>query len=149
MKQKTIIWDWNGTLLNDIDICIHAMNNMLEKRNLDKLSTERYKDIFTFPVKDYYAMAGIDFNIHSFDEMADEFISQYYRDLPKATLFKDVHEVLKIINGKGIQQVIISAMEHNALVDSLKHFEIYHFLLYIDFCSTTITTLYGKEIKCL
>ena len=119
MKQKTIIWDWNGTLLNDIDICIHAMNNMLEKRNLDKLSTERYKDIFTFPVKDYYAMAGIDFNIHSFDEMADEFISQYYRDLPKATLFKDVHEVLKIINGKGIQQVIISAMEHNALVDSL------------------------------
>jgi phosphoglycolate phosphatase len=125
--HKTIVWDWNGTLLNDLDICVQAMNSMLKKRNIETLTIEKYKQIFTFPVKDYYALAGIDFNVHSFDEMADEFISQYYRDLPKAGLFQEVIDVLQKFKHKGIKQVIISAMEHNALVESLKHFKIYQY----------------------
>ncbi|MCK4288095.1 MAG: HAD hydrolase-like protein, partial [Bacteroidales bacterium] len=58
---KTIIWDWNGTLLNDIDICINSINILLEHRNIENLTKEIYKEIFTFPVKDYYSKAGFDF----------------------------------------------------------------------------------------
>lgn len=127
MSKKIIIWDWNGTLLNDVEICISAMNNMLNKRGLGKLTVDKYKDIFTFPVKDYYEIAGFDFKKYSFDDLAVEFISQYYDTLPKASLFNKVDHVLNTMKQNNIMQVIISAMEHNALVKSLKHFKIFHY----------------------
>ena len=54
---NTIIWDWNGTLLNDTELCKNIVNNLLRERGKELLSTERYKEIFNFPVKDYYAKA--------------------------------------------------------------------------------------------
>ncbi len=41
MKYKYIIWDWNATLFDDVEISVYTMNKMLEKTNapiLDKLS---------------------------------------------------------------------------------------------------------------
>jgi phosphoglycolate phosphatase len=35
MKYKHIIWDWNGTLIDDAWLCVDIMNKILEKRNLD------------------------------------------------------------------------------------------------------------------
>ena len=49
-----IIWDWNGTLLNDIELCVLTINELLERRNLTLLSVEDYREVFSFPVKNYY-----------------------------------------------------------------------------------------------
>ena len=55
---RTIIWDWNGTLLDDVDISIAATNMLLEERGLPLLDKKRYQEVFDFPVKDYYARIG-------------------------------------------------------------------------------------------
>lgn len=52
-SYRHIIWDWNGTLLDDVDIVIEAMNRLLKRRNMPLLDYYTYKKIFTFPVKDY------------------------------------------------------------------------------------------------
>lgn len=71
MKYKHIIWDWNGTLFNDVDACIKTMNELLNKRNLDLIrSREYYREVFGFPVIDYYQKLGFDFNQESFDKVA-------------------------------------------------------------------------------
>lgn len=44
-----IIWDWNGTLLNDADLAVQTMNQLLERRGLQVLSVDDYKSVFTFP----------------------------------------------------------------------------------------------------
>ena len=63
MHRKNIVfWDWNGTLLDDVDVCIEAMNRLLERRGMDLISIERYRDIFDFPVKNYYEKLGFDFD---------------------------------------------------------------------------------------
>ena len=36
-KITTIVWDWNGTLLNDVDLCLHTINRLLGKRELPLL----------------------------------------------------------------------------------------------------------------
>ncbi len=72
-----IIWDWNGTLLNDIELCVQTINDMLQKRNLRKLTADEYKDVFSFPVKDYYQKIGFDFNAEPFEIPAREFIDNY------------------------------------------------------------------------
>ena len=63
MKYEYVIWDWNGTLFNDVQISIDTMNKMLEvKEYPQRLDTDLYKSIFSFPVVDYYIKVGIDFD---------------------------------------------------------------------------------------
>jgi phosphoglycolate phosphatase len=54
MKFKMIIWDWNGTLLNDVDYNVTAVNQMLLKQNKPLINREHYRSIFTFPISDFY-----------------------------------------------------------------------------------------------
>ena len=51
-KTTTVIWDWNGTLLDDAPVCVAAINDMLRERSLPQLSAERYQEIFCFPVSE-------------------------------------------------------------------------------------------------
>ncbi len=118
--KKAIIWDWNGTLLNDTGICVKCMNSLLEKRGLPLLDREKYREIFTFPVKDYYEKAGFDFTGEEFEKPALEFIELYYDRLPDANLFPETMTVLNELANRGYYQTILSAMEHDSLVMSLQ-----------------------------
>ena len=46
---KAVIFDWNGTLVDDVWLSVNAMNAMLEKRGMKPITTEYYKSIFSFP----------------------------------------------------------------------------------------------------
>ncbi len=121
---KSIIWDWNGTLLDDVDICIESINFSLCKRDLPPLTRKKYQEIFTFPVVEYYEKAGFDFSKNSFNELSHEFIGQYLSKLKTANLFQDVESVLNAFYKKGYRQFILSAMEQATLEDSVRHFKI-------------------------
>jgi len=130
-EKSIIVWDWNGTLLNDVDICIETMNEMLEKRNLPVLDVARYKNIFTFPVKDYYAELGFNFKKEPFDTVAMEFIGGYRERVRSARVFKEVTLILETFQSAGYRQFLISAMEHEFLKETLiynkvlKYFEVF------------------------
>ena len=49
-----IIWDWNGTLLDDAWLCVDVMNGMLRERRLPTRTLDQYKEVFDFPVRNYY-----------------------------------------------------------------------------------------------
>lgn len=120
MEQiKQVIWDWNGTLLNDVKMCVKVMNALLDTYSLPSLTCEKYKQIFDFPVKDYYARLGFDFEIHAFEKVGLEFMDGYFKELPSSPIFPEVNEILKELNGLGINQLVLSAMEHDALEKSL------------------------------
>ena len=85
-KRRHIIWDWNGTLINDIWLVVEIMNKMLKKRSLSEIDLKKYREIFDFPVIDYYAKLGFDFSKESFEELTVEFIGEYY------ARFKKMHQ---------------------------------------------------------
>jgi phosphoglycolate phosphatase len=124
---NTIIWDWNGTLLNDVDICIDVINELLVSRNHMPLNRDRYREIFTFPVRDYYTKAGFDFSNEPFDKIAIEFIELYHKKLVKADIFQEVIAVLEAFKRNNFRQFLVSAMEHDSLVKSVKDKGIYDF----------------------
>ncbi len=120
MKKKIIIWDWNGTLLNDVQMCVDCMNVLLEKRQLTHLTLETYRSVFNFPVKDYYQQIGFDYSREDFEIPAKEFMDLYHRFLPETELFPCAVEVLKHFKKKGYRQLVLSAMEHNSLMKTLE-----------------------------
>jgi phosphoglycolate phosphatase len=119
MEYKTILWDWNGTLLNDTGICIDVMNGMLQKHGMPLISIEKYRSVFTFPVKEYYEAVGWNFATHKFEIIGHQFIDGYRVALPEATLFNDAHTVLERFHISGMQQHILSAMEAEFLLESV------------------------------
>ncbi|MFC2137602.1 HAD family hydrolase [Bacteroidota bacterium] len=123
-RITSIIWDWNGTLLDDIDLCISAMNVLLEKRNLPKLTKDHYQKVFTFPVIEYYKKLGFDFTKESFDVPAHEFIDEYNKNFHITKLQKGVVEVLEYFESQNIKQFILSAMEQKSLQTTVKIFNI-------------------------
>jgi phosphoglycolate phosphatase len=117
--KKTIIWDFNGTLLNDMQVCIDCMNIMLKERYIPALDLNRYRDIFTFPVKDYYISLGFDFQKEPFDLPAHQFIALYREKLHLAPLQDDAVKILEYFRIHQFEQVILSAMEQEFLADTL------------------------------
>lgn len=122
--MQTIIWDWNGTLLNDLDLCISSINQLLKKRKLKTLSSTSYKEVFSFPVKDYYEAVGFDFNKEDFSGPAGEFIELYNTGVSKCELHPEVKLVLKHFQKQGNRQFVLSAMQQKMLEQTLKHQQI-------------------------
>jgi phosphoglycolate phosphatase len=127
----SIIWDWNGTLLNDAGLAVQIMNQMLTRRGLLPLSIDSYKSVFTFPVKDYYQKIGFDFQTESFEIPAMEFIELYNSQLKDCSLHFETIKVLNHFQSVGVKQYILSAMEQNVLNDCLKHYQIENFFEHV------------------
>ena len=121
---KHIIWDWNGTLFDDAWLCVEIMNNTLKKRNMPLLTRERYQEILDFPIINYYRRLGFDFEIEPFEQVATEFINEYYQRWPECALFPEAEEVLRTIAGMGRTQSILSAAPQDYLEQAARHFKI-------------------------
>ncbi len=120
INENIIIWDWNGTLLDDTETCISTMNQMLSKRSMQQLNTDYYREIFGFPVIDYYTQIGFDFRKESFEELSVEFIDAYSIGLSHAHLAPYTKTVLQYFCNLGKQNIILSAMKKDMLIASVK-----------------------------
>ena len=60
-KYNHIIWDWNGTIVDDAFLFVDIMNFFLLERGLPKITIKDYREFFEFPVKNYYLNLGFSF----------------------------------------------------------------------------------------
>ncbi|MDR0969396.1 MAG: HAD hydrolase-like protein [Lentimicrobiaceae bacterium] len=129
---KTIVWDWNGTLLNDVDLSIHSMNELLGERNLPLLSKQYYKQIFRFPVKDYYSDIGFDFDNEPFELVGTAFMDAYKLHIPNMSLFDDSLETVQQLHQKGYSQHVLSAMEQHLLFEMTQKSDLHRYMTSIN-----------------
>ena len=126
MRYRHIIWDWNGTLIDDLDVCIEVMNGLLARRDLPLLNRERYHALFGFPVRDYYASLGFDLSGDGFERLSVEFISAYDSRRWDCRLHKGAPEILSAVTRAGATQSILSAYRRETLVEIVGHFGLAH-----------------------
>lgn len=122
--MKYIFLDFNGTIIDDVDLCLNLLNEMLSRQHKKILTKEEYRNVFTFPVKKYYELAGIDFKIESFEKLADEFISKYQPLSLTCGLFLNIEEAFSKLKEMGYHLVILSASEKNNLLEQCHHYQI-------------------------
>ena len=115
IRHNTVIWDWNGTLLDDVDISIAATQALLAERGLPLLTKERYKEVFGFPVRNYYATIGFDFDKEPFEIPANQYMDNYRAMSPDAKLNSEAISTMLKIKELGCRQYILSAMENSLL----------------------------------
>ena len=130
-KYKHIIWDWNGTVLDDLDLCVDVANNLFSKKNIPTLTVEKYKSIFTIPVKNYYISAGFDFEKESFEIVGKEWMDEYEARKYECSLHEGLIHTMEKIKSKGIQQSLLSAYKQDRLFDMVEKFNLSKYLTHI------------------
>jgi phosphoglycolate phosphatase len=121
---KHVFFDFNGTIIDDLDLCLELLNDILKKHNRPLVDINRYKDIFTFPIRDYYVAAGVDFNQDSYEDLAIDFIAKYQPRSLKCGLFKGLEDAFKELNEMGISCYILSASQRSNLYEQCEAFGI-------------------------
>ena len=127
---KNIVFDFNGTLVDDLDVSIDALNECIKKYlpGIELVSKERYLEIFRFPVGPLYAELGFDFTKLDYNELANFFISYYEsRAFNECKLFEEVVPVLKMLKESGFKLYILSASYITLLIEMLKKYGILEF----------------------
>ncbi|MBZ0181977.1 MAG: HAD family hydrolase [Melioribacteraceae bacterium] len=124
---KHIIWDWNGTLFNDVEMSVSVMNSILKERKLPILTVEYYRSIFTFPVVDYYKKLNLNFKEEPFEIVGKIFIDRYEERKGESSLHKNVNLLLNELKENSIQQSILSAYSQVTLEEILVYHNIHSY----------------------
>lgn len=111
---KLIIWDWNGTLFNDLALTVSIFNQVLEERRLAPISEQFFKENLKFPIDTFYTQIG--FRSMAERESAKRRWNEVYESCNTlCTLQPGAAGLLERINKAGRKQVMLSAHEQRSL----------------------------------
>ena len=122
MKPHHVIWDWNGTLVDDAWLCVEIVNELLARRGLAPTTPCKYSEVFGFPLRTYYQRVGFDLECEDFAVMGDEFNVLYGQRLRECRLRKGAREVLDALGRNGIEQSLLSASNEIDLEAMVAHY---------------------------
>ncbi|MGN0833999.1 MAG: HAD family hydrolase [Kiritimatiellia bacterium] len=108
-----VLWDWNGTLLDDTQASLDALNVMLARRGRPPIGMDFYRDRFAFPVRPFYEAIGIDPAGEDWNALAREY-HDLYAARPKR-LNPEAIAALARVRAAGVGQSIISALRQDLL----------------------------------
>ena len=116
--EKRLIWDWNGTLLDDVSAAVNALNRMLASRGASPITVDCYRRRFGFPVRPFYAELGVDLDRWDWDEICEDFHS--YVAAEPQSVRQDARLALETAQGMGFRQYVLSALRQDLLEDALE-----------------------------
>ena len=127
MDSDVVIWDWNGTILNDLDAVLLTLNEMLSIRGLPFESKDKYKSRFKFPVIEYYKELGFDFQKEDFHDASVEYVQLYNKHNDMFKLTDGVIDVLEHFKKMNKKQYVLSALDEICLRDILQKYGLIHY----------------------
>ena len=127
MKQRHVIWDWNGTLLNDVQISHEITNRGLKRFGVPEVSLEHSRSVFALPITTYYERIGVDFEKIPLKELQHHFHDEYERRRTEAKLHDGIEQLLQTLKGQGRTQSILSAHPASTLRLAVRDSGIEHF----------------------
>ena len=128
-KPTLILWDWNGTLLDDLDLCVESLNWLLKEFGYpQRYDTDQYREIFGFPIIDYYRRAGFDFSRDSFEVLAHRYMEHYIpeseacgsaagaEEIPEELNEEDMHVYKEHFPGREAVLVVYNELDQEEAV---------------------------------
>ena len=113
---KYIIWDWNGTILDDLQMNLEVENTLLARRGRKLIKDiEEYHEKFQFPIIKFYESLDFDLENEKFEDIAREYVLEFDERFYELETFPDAEEVIRHFKYKGIEQVILSQTEQRWL----------------------------------
>ena len=113
--KRHLIWDWNGTLLDDVDAVVEVIGEILTSQGMARVNREQYRAIFGFPIINYYRRLGFDFEKVPFETLSTAFVDGYRSRVLEIPLHAGAKELLAALQAEGFQQSVLSAAKEDDL----------------------------------
>ena len=115
-----IFWDWNGTLMDDVEFTHGCLNWMLETHGYpQRYDLAAYREIFDFPIETYYLRAGFDFARHPYPALAARFMEHYNAGVAACPVTAHAVQALTELSRRGWQQAVLSASRRDYLIEQV------------------------------
>ena len=124
MKYTHIIWDWNGTLLNDIGASLASVNDMLAMRGKPPIDIDYYRDCIGVPIIKFYEKV-FDLENEDYSVIIKQYNNGYLFHLNSCGLTDGAVEVLDYFAEKRIKQAIVSSSNNEQLQINVKKYGIF------------------------
>ncbi|MFG2878212.1 HAD family hydrolase [Streptomyces sp. NPDC048337] len=128
-----IVWDWNGTLLHDIDAVIVATNASFAELGFPPITLETYRDLYVVPVPKFYErLMGRLPTEAEWAVMDEAFHRHYWVAAEDAGLAEGARELLQDWQRDGLTQSLLSLAPHDKLVPLVRSHGIDRHFLRVD-----------------
>lgn len=116
MAGTHIVWDWNGTLLDDLPIVVEAVNRSISSFGSGPIDATSYRDHYTRPVRAFYhSLLGREILDHEWERLNDDFHEAYYELATGVGLAPDAMDAIDLVDSLGWTQSLLSMSEHDWL----------------------------------
>ena len=94
MPLTTVIWDWNGTLADDVRVALQSVNDILARRGREPITLEQYYSYMDTPIRRFYENLFHPLPDDLFDTLMLEFNQGYRRHMTSTGLMEGAKEAL-------------------------------------------------------
>lgn len=116
-----IIWDWNGTLLDDIDAVVEATNVVFASYDLPPIDLAAFRAGYTRPVWiSYERRLGRALDDGEWERLDTAFHDAYHRLMEDCRLAADARRTLDTLAGAGHTQSLLSMWRHERLTVAVR-----------------------------
>ena len=122
MSEYThIIWDWNGTLLNDISASLASVNDMLDMRGMPHIDLDFYKECIGTPIRKFYDRV-FDMEKEDYSIIIKQYNEGYLKHLESCGLTDGAREAIEYFASCGVRQAIVSSSNNDQLCENIKKY---------------------------
>lgn len=107
---RAIVWDYNGILVDDVAVCVEAVNVLLRKRGLPVTTIDRHRWLFGHPVAHYYTQLGVDLDREALADISVEYHA-CLGALRDPDEMSGARELLELVRQQRVPQFVLSAGE--------------------------------------
>ncbi|MFE9258250.1 HAD family hydrolase [Streptomyces sp. NPDC006879] len=116
-RTPHLVWDWNGTLLHDIEAVVEATNASFAELGLEPITLARYRDLYCVPVPRFYErLMGRLPTDAEWEVMDEAFHRHYWARAAQVGLTPGARELLADWQAAGMTQSLLSLAPHEHLV---------------------------------
>ncbi len=113
MRYHTILWDWNGTLIDDAVTSLNCVNDMLTEINKPLISLEQYYTYVETPIIGFYRHILTEDEL-DFPVISKSFHDSYNNRIKETHLAAGAKATLKKLKENGAKQYIITATKEES-----------------------------------
>lgn len=121
IKYTHVIWDWNGTLLNDIGASLKSVNDMLFERGMSPIDADFYRECIGVPIIGFYERV-FDMEKEDYNVIIKQYHEGYLKHLGGCSLTDGAIEAIDFFDKNKIKQAVVSSSNSARLNEDMIRF---------------------------
>jgi phosphoglycolate phosphatase len=114
-QYSHVVFDWNGTIVDDVMLALRSVNKVRSDIGLGAVSLATYRDVFRFPISEFYTSLGFDFARTPFADLITRYLSYFDAEIEDCPLSCGFHDLTHGLRQQGTRISVLSASHQDTL----------------------------------